>query len=296
MSTLAPEIQETFSPYWLRLHGHWVHLEGVQPENDVVPNRAFSELTTVDGYRYVQRAPRGPRTWNLAYDRATAAATAALEAAAYDYNFDDPNMRTLFLDTNDAEVNMVPPDLITSWSNPNFTSGPLVFNVGESEGQPIWLPTYDGDGVSSYRALDIPVRGGVTYTATAWTTLPSGNVALQISGAAVDSANGAAGATEANPHQATIVFTPVADGVVTVETAVGFTAGLMVYEGDCEPNAYRAGRRTPCSIAVLDPALSINPIFPRQNCDPCALPRETSTFVLQEVAMDAITPLDVGVS
>lgn len=292
MSVLAPEIQETYSPYWLRLYGHWVHLEGIQPENDATPNRAFSELVTVDGHRYVQRAPRGPRTWNLAYDRATAAATAALESAAYDLNFDDPAMRTLFLDTNDAAINMVPPDLISLWRNPNATSGPLVFNVGESEGQPIWLPTYDGDGVLTYRAVDIPVRAGVTYTATAWTTLGTGVVAVQVTGAAAGVANGLNGSTAASPHQATVVFTPVADGTVSVQTTMGFTAGLMVYEGDCPPNAYRAGRRTPCSISVQDPTLSINPIFPRRDCDPCALPRESSTFVLQEVGMDAVTPFE----
>jgi len=292
MSVLAPEIQETYSPYWLRLHGHWVHLEGIQPENDVVSNRDFSELVTVDGHRYVQRAPRGPRTWNLAYDRATAAATAALESAAYDYNFNDPSMRTLFLDTNDAKVNMVPPDLLSLWRNLNVTSGPLVYNVGESEGQPIWLPTYDGDGVLGYRIVSIPVRAGVTYTATAWTTLGTGVVAVQVTGAAAGVANGLNGSTVANPHQATVVFTPVADGTVDVRTTVGFTAGLMVYEGDCAPASYRAGRRTPCSISVQDPALAINPIFPRQNCDPCALPRESSTFVLQEVGVDAVTPFE----
>jgi len=293
---MTPEIPVTLSPYWLRLYGKWVHLEGIAPEVPVEPGRAFNDLVTVDGYRYVQRAPRGPRTWTLKYEYATAAATAALETAAYDYNFNDPSMRTLFLDTNAAKVNMVPPDLVTQWRNPNATSGPEIYNVGESEGQPIWLPAYDG-GPTPETGIktQIPVRAGVTYTATVWTRLGSGQVALQISGAAVGSVNGAAGATLANPHQSTIVFTPVADGIVTVQPALGFTAGLMVYEGDCAPNKYRAGRRMPCAVSVQDPSLDTNVIWPAA-CDPCDLPREGSTFTLQEVAMDAVTPLDVGVS
>lgn len=296
MSSMVPEIPETLSPYWLRLYGHWIHLEGIQPANSVAPGRSFSELVTVDGYRYVQRAPRGPRTWSLPYDLATAAATAALESAAYDLNFDDPDMRTLFLDTNDARVNMVPPDLLTAWRNPAATSGPLVFNVGESEGLPIWLPTYDGDGAVTTRSIEIPVRAGVTYTATVWTTFGTGTTAIAVSGAAVASANGLNGSTAAAPHQATVTVTPVADGILTVTVTIGFTAGLMVYEGDCPPTKYRAGRRMPCSISVQDPTLGNNPIFPNQvNCSPCALPRESTTFTLQEVAMDTTTPFDVGV-
>lgn len=290
-------INETLSPFWLRLYGKWVRLDGIAPEVEKTSDRASSELITVDGYRYVQRAPRGPRSWALSYEYASAAATAALESAAYDYNFNDPSMRTLFLDTNEAKINMVPPDLVTRWRNPSVTTGPEVYNVGEPDGLPMWQPAYDGgpdpaNGIT----IDIPVRGGVTYTATVWTRLGAGQTALTISGAAAGSAVGGAGATLANPHQASIVFTPVADGVVTVEPTLGYTAGLMVYEGDCPPTSYRAGRRMPCAIAVMDPASTTNQIWPSAACNPCDLPREQTSWVVQEVAMDATTPLDVGVS
>lgn len=295
MTMNAPLIPDSASPYWMRLYGHWVQLQGIMPVVDKSNQRVFSELVTVDGHRYEQRAPVGPRSWALDYRYATAAATAALESAAYDYNFNDPSMRTLLLDTNEAKINMVPPDLVNRWRNPNVTSGPEVYNVGEPDGLPIWQPSYDGgpeptEGIS----IDIPVRGGVTYTATVWTRLGTGQVALTVSGAASGSANGGAGATLANPHQAVVVFTPVADGVVTVEPNVGFSAGLMVYEGDCPPTSYRAGRRMPCSVSVQDPASTTNLIW--RACNPCDLPREHTSWVIREVGMDATTPMDVGVS
>lgn len=283
----------TLSPYWLRLYGKWIHLEGIAPEVEVTSQRAFSELITVDGHRHVQRAPRGPRSWTLAYEYGTAAAVAALESAANDYNFNDPSMRTLFLDTNEAKINMVPPDLLTTWRNPSATSGPQVYNVGESEGLPIWLPTYDGGpNPSGGISIQIPVRGGVTYTATVWTQLGSGQTALTVSGAAAGSANGAAGATPAAPAQATVVFTPAADGIVTVQPALGFTAGLMVYEGNCPPTSYRAGRRMPCSVSVQDPTLGTNLVWPL-GCNPCDLPKQQASFVLQEVGADTTTPVEV---
>lgn len=279
----APNILDTQSPYWLRLYGRWIHLNGIMPVNEVEPGRAFSELVTVDGYRYEQRAPRGPRTWELPYRYGTAAATAALESAAYDIVLNDAaSGHTLFLDTNQAKVNMAPPDLLSTWRNPNVTSGPLVLNVGESEGQPIWLPTYDGGpnpagGIS----IDVPVRAGVTYTATVWTTLGAAQTAITVTGAAAGAANGAAGATVASPAQATVVFTPVADGVVNVKPQLGFTAGLMVYEGNCAPTSYRAGRRMPCEVSVQDPKVTNNLIW--RYCNPCNLPRENAVFTIREV-------------
>lgn len=286
--SIAPEIPETLSPYWLRLYGRWTHLEGVQPVNEVAPGRDFSELITVDGYRYVQRAPRGPRTWTLAYDTSTAAATAALESAAYDMS-----TQTLLLDTNAARVNMVPPDLLATWST---FSGPIrTMNVGTLE-SPLRISGYGlaKEGVP-FNSTNLVVRGGVTYTVVVWYTTPltPGEVVLKVSGAAVGSAPGLAGATEDVPGKAVITVTPANDGVLTVEALFGYTAALMVYEGDCEPEFYRAGRRMPCAVSVQDPTRTINQIWPSQACNPCDLPRESTAWVIQEVAADAFMVMDV---
>jgi hypothetical protein len=283
----APEIPDTQSPYWLRLYGHWIPIDGIQPENEVSPGRAYSELLTVDGYRYVQRAPRGPRSWKLLYDHATAAATAALESAAYDFS-----TTTLFLDTNDASVNMLPPDLLTTWS---AYAGPIrIMNVG-SVANPLWISGYgQAEQGVDFNSINVLVRGGVTYTIALWYTTPAsaGEPVLQVSGEASGSVAGLAGATEAAPFQAVLTVTPADDGVITVEALFGYTAALMVYEGDCEPEYYRAGRRMPCQVSVQDTTMQVNPVWQPRACDPCALPRETSDWTIQEVGVDPFTPMD----
>lgn len=290
----APEILDTASPYWLRLYGHWVHLQGIMPVNDVTSQRRYSELVTVDGYRYAQRAPRGPRTWELPYRYGTAAATAALESAAYDLNTNDPVTRTLFLDTNAARVNMVDPDLLAKWGQP----GGSVLNVGESADKPIWLPSYNVDTTLPDRELYIPVRPGVTYSLALWAA-GVGATANAIT-VTLNTPPGVPGdqvlvtynypgptAPATNPDLVNFTFTPPAVGVVTIRFADLFlrsTAGLMVYEGDCPPDYYRAGRRMPCQVSVQDPAVTTNLIWSAK-CPPCGLPREHASFTIQEVGL-----------
>lgn len=297
---MTPDIPDTQSPYWLRLYGKWIHLQGIKPENDVEPERAFSELTTVDGFRYVQQAPRGPRTWELEYEYGTAAATAALESAAYGFNYSDPLTRTLFLDTNSARVNMVDPDLTQKWQHVNLALPQYVLNVGESPDDPMWQPTYIAtvDDVNDWGVQRIPVRAGVEYTAAFWTRYPNAFPnALTITVNAVQVASDAiaGGGTSDNPELVTTTWTAAADGVAVVSmnlNPMAYSAGLMFYEGDCPPDFYRAGRRMPCEVAVLDPKLGVNPIWPG-SCNPCALPREQSVFTVMEVGYVASDPLMV---
>lgn len=293
-------IPDTQSPYWLRLYGKWIHLQGVKPETNVEPERAFSSLTTVDGFRYVQQAPRGPRSWELSYEYGTAAATAALESAAYGFNYSDPLARTLFLDTNSARVNMVDPDLAGKWQHVNVLPPQYVLNVGESSDDPMWQPSYVAtvDDVDDWGVQRIPVRAGVTYTAVFWTVFPNPLAdALTVTVNAVEVASDAivGGGTQDNPELVTLTWTAVTDGVAVVAmhiNSVPYSAGLMFYEGDCPPDYFRAGRRMPCEVAVLDPKLGVNPIWPG-NCDPCDLPREQSTFTVMEVGYVASDPLMV---
>lgn len=276
----APEILETQSPYWLRLYGHWIHLDGIMPINDVEPGRSFSELVTVDGYRYEQRAPRGARTWELPYRYGTAAATAALESAAYDvaYN-DDPSGRTLLLDTNQAKVNMIPPEF------PETEGFDLTTRSAIAAGG-VWQPSYAVTGVGVY----VPVRAGVTYTAAVWTTALVGAGVLQISKSGdIPPTNffATGSGTNADPELISTDFTPASDGEVLVFAVPGAsdrsTAGMMVFEGDCPPEFYRRGRRMPCEVSVHDPKLTNNLIW--RYCDPCKLPREHAQFVINEVGV-----------
>lgn len=285
--SIAPEIPETLSPYWLRLYGKWIHLEGISPENDVTSQRQFNELLTVDGYRYVQTAPRGPRTWTLSYEYGTASAVAALEAAAYTVPLsatDDPAMRTLLLDTNAAEANMLPPEMPTQGT---VLDGYPVINAGG-----VWQPAYD---VVSY---GVPIRIGVTYTVAVWTAATGGSTVLQVTvDGAITNYQAAGGGTVDNPELVTVVITPATDQDVRVAATSGpgptaSTSGLMVFEGDCPPTHYRRGQRTPCQVSVQDPALTVNPIWPR-GCDPCDLPRQQATFTVLEVGENPVSGTDI---
>lgn len=302
----APNVLDTGSPFWLRLYGKWVRLQGVMPVVDVSSQRAFSELLTVDGYRYEQRAPRGPRSWAMDMRYGTAASAAALEAAAYDVNFDDPAMRTLLYDENAARVNMLPPDLLTQWRGVGAGDLPAahtVVNVGGPDGLPMWLPTYGMDAEVAdesgqpYWVTEATLRGGVTYTVAVWSiTLGPGNGAVVVlqsdGGGTLATLDGGSGTAE-NPHLSWQSFTPADDENVMILSAMQYTAGLMLYEGDCEPTSYRAGQRTPCSVSVHDPSRTTNLIW--RNCDPCRLPREHTSWVLNEVGVDTQTPMDMGV-
>lgn len=323
MTSNAPEIPETLSPFWMRLYGRWTHLEGIRPEVAVAQGRTSSELLTVDGYRYVQQAPRGPRTWTFDYEYGTAAATAALESAAYTNNYDDPETRTLLMDRNDARINMVPPELQQAWSTAWLPSSGLTkpymrINVGSVE-IPLWLPTYDaGDLVAVApepytRRLRFSMIPGVEYTVAAWYAVaqPSQGKLLRVNKVVTTESTETrteiaswtppiSSSDPENPQLGTATFTAPQEitdqnqaqgfSVTTIEVEMSMSysaAGLMVYEGDCPPERYRAGRRTPVQVAVFDPSLTTNVIWPKE-CDPCALPREQSTFTIQEVGTGVV--------
>jgi hypothetical protein len=246
------------------------------PVNDVTPERAFSELVTVDGYRYEQRAPRGPRTWELPYRYGTAAATAALESAAYDVALNDaPSGLTLFLDTNQAKVNMLPPEFPT----PNqVIPARAAINAGGT-----WLPS---TGVTLVD-IRVPVRAGVTYTIAAWTIGAGGVIQLATeAGATLINESGTGTGTAANPELLVGAYTSPTDQTVRVQAATPGSvsvslAGLMFFEGDCPPEFYRRGRRMPCEVSVQDPKITNNLIW--RYCDPCKLPREHAVFTINEV-------------
>ncbi|WP_447643164.1 hypothetical protein [Nocardioides zeae] len=97
-----PVVQPTNSPYWLRVNGQWVHLDGVRRGSRLQVERDTSDLVTIDGVRQRWVAPAGPRSWRLQLQDATPVAVAALMLAC-DFPGD-----VLLVDRDLTTANMLP--------------------------------------------------------------------------------------------------------------------------------------------------------------------------------------------
>jgi hypothetical protein len=259
-------VTPTASPYWLLINGAWVHLEGVTPGVEIARNRATSELITVDGYRYWQQAPRGPRDWTLNYQWATPVAAAVLEAAA------EQGGELWLLDQTKSIGNMLPPDACFG-----YDPAAAVIDCG---GVP--LRALD---LTSAHVVATKVRAGVTYYVHAWSASGSaatlGTVAYPGGSAALTTADRFPAEYEADfPLEEVLVsFTPTADGDATITLTAGgpATSGLMLTEG-LEPDRFVHGSGSPCKVAVADPSQTVNRAWPDR------LPWSDYAVVVKEVA------------
>lgn len=93
---------ENGSPFWLRVHDRWVHLDGVAPGVTVGANRPGSTSTTSGGRVNAFNARRARRTWSLSYKDAPPEAVAALAEAA-------GRTGVAFLDESVARLNTLDP-------------------------------------------------------------------------------------------------------------------------------------------------------------------------------------------
>ena len=239
------------SPFWLKINGAWVHLDGVKPGIDLTPNRASSDFTSVDGVRWVQQAPKGPRDWSLSYEYATPDAVAALAVAA------DIADDVWLLDTTLAQANMLAPADC-------FGSDPtaLVLNCGG-----IPLRALD---LSTGKTVTVPVRAGVTYYARLWgggegasvgsVSYPGGSVALTSSALYPDTW------PDSWPQpEVAAPFTPTADGDATISLSAGTAtlSGLMLSQ-DILPETFMPGTSSPCQVSVGDASRTVNFAWPDQ--------------------------------
>lgn len=234
------------SPYWLRLNNTWVHLDGVEPGVDIVINRASSDFTSVDGVRWSQKAPKGPRDWALTYRYAIADAVSALKVAV------DIPSNVLFLDTTMAQINMLAP---ADCYGVDQTAG--IVDCGG-------VPLRELD-LSSGKAVTIPVRGGVTYYARLWGGPDGATVgSVAFPGGSQDLVSTVSWPDiwpEDWPTDTGLVapFTPTADGDATLTLAAGTTgaSGLMVAQ-DVPPHHFMAGMSMPCQVSVEELSQTAN--------------------------------------
>lgn len=90
------------SPFWLRVHGRWFNLDGVEPGVSVDAERPSSTLTASGGTRSGFVARRARRSWPLSFEDATPDVVAGLVEAAGREGVE-------FLDESVARLNALDP-------------------------------------------------------------------------------------------------------------------------------------------------------------------------------------------
>lgn len=238
------------SPYWLRLNGTWVHLDGVKPSVEMTPNRATSDFTSVDGVRWTQQAPKGPRDWSLSYEYATPDAVAALSVAA------EIATDVWLLDSTLAQANMLAP---LDCFGTDTAAG-----VVDCGGIP--LRALD---LTTTKSVTVLVRAGITYYVRLWggpdetgigsVAYPGGSQDL------VPTVEWPNIWPDDWPSATGLVapFVPTSDGEATITLAAGTAgaSGLMLTQ-DIAPETFLSGARTPCQVSVGDPGRTVNMAWP----------------------------------
>lgn len=226
-------VAPTGSPFWIRLHGTWLQLEGATPGVAVDGDRPRSEFRSVDGNRYVQRGPQTRRQWDLSIPYAASAAQAVAVLRAAVEAEDD----VMFVSDDQLVTNMLPSRSCYGTTSPAIVCGSIP------------LLTLAPSQVVTGR-----VRGGVATTLSCWTTASPGATALNVNiagGALIASCNASAGG------RASVTFTRPTDTDIEIVASSGSqrSTGLMMAEVATLPTAFVHGEGSgmPCKVEVQDP-------------------------------------------
>lgn len=214
------------SPFWLRLFGEWVQLEGVVPDTSAGVSRSRSSFESVDGVQWEQQAPAHRRSWSLEIPWQSRVATRVLEVAAH------TNEDVWLLDRTRAVVNMLRP-------GDCYGDGTALL----ADGMPLRRFTAE-------RTVTSPVRRGVGTFVGVWTDAAAGTPVATVSWPGGSQVLTAPAGTVA--QRASVGFTPEAHGDVAIVAAAG-TTGLQVTE-DWLPDEWMAGQGVPCRVVVDDPS------------------------------------------
>lgn len=229
---MADLVAPTGSPFWLRLNGTWIHLEGATPGVQVGADRPRSEFRSVDGNRYAQRGPRVRRQWDLSipYAASSAATIAVLRAAA------ESEVDVLLASEDQLTTNMLPATSCYGTTSPAIDCG----------GIPLLT-------LAPSQVVKGRVRGGVATTLTCWTTAATSAPALTVNvagGGLITSCNAGAGG------RASVTFTRSTDTDIEIvaSSASQRSSGLMLAETPYLPQAFVHGEGDgmPCKVDVQD--------------------------------------------
>lgn len=245
-------VDPNWSPFWLQLYGKWIDLPKIQVDVEIETDRPSNELVTMDGVRWVQQAPVGPRTWTLNV-KGDPGLVAALRVA-----IDAPTV--LLYSEDAAAANMLDPDDCYGTGDTTLACGLLS------------LPALDL--ATTAKTIAVPVRSGVPLRFSAWTTNTGtlGSITYPGGTATLTGASGRIAAA----------FTPNADGtaVITLTAAAGrVISGLMLSTATAAPASFVPGEGTPCQVSVGDPTKTLNAVSPTAG----TLPTATYSFPVKEV-------------
>lgn len=209
--------------------GYMQPLGRVQPGVTRAPSRARGELVTVGGVRYVQKAKRAPRQWDISFGRQAPDVARLLMAAAQGLLGD-----CWFYDVAAARANMVPANLATG-------SGAAVLVAGMPLG-----------ALAAGTVVTVPVLAGRAYTVSAWSAHAAGQAVFtrKIGAGSTVTVTAPLGSgvrvTSAN-------ITTTTDQTLTVTISSGANvSGLRVHEGLPDGDWF-PGHGTPCRVDVIDP-------------------------------------------
>ncbi|WP_029289140.1 hypothetical protein [Cellulomonas sp. HZM] len=246
--------------------GYLQDLPDVAPVQ-VASDRATSELVTLGGLRYVQTAPRAPRTWSVPMTFLSPAQVAFLHACAQGAVPGD-----LYLLTSDAAAaNLLPPHLAAPGAGKDTTLGPV--STSPTSGVPV-PGTGPMIGVATAASAGpwsptVPLRSSAAHFLSCWvlsgTSMPAGSVIAQYQvvtgGGAVLATGNIVAATTGTLVRATASFTTgaTAGGVqlATAATAGRTITALRLTEGTPSGTEWAAGAGA-AKVVVDDPAQTLN--------------------------------------
>ena len=233
----------TRSPFYLRVNGVWLPLEGVNPGTGRNSERASSSFNSVDGVGYVQQAYLAQRTWEFDWTMATPASVAAVAFAAQ-------NPHDVWLwDETAARANALPD---------YACYGPEAHPVLLCGGFPLRSLTAGSSGTGAgATVLTRPIVPGFPLIVAVWTDATAGTTV-----GSVDDGDGSlplVAPAGTGPRVTSVELNaPEADSLtITIPASTTYlVSGLTLTDG-LAPSSWLPGQATPCQVSVSDPSAAL---------------------------------------
>jgi hypothetical protein len=240
----------------IRIGTKWFPIDEVDLGATVRSNRPASEMVTLGGTRYAQRAPRAPRSWEWNLGATSSESVRWLRLAAQGLVGE-----VWLYDLTLAQANMLDPRDV----------------LGTDLGQPsIAVEAVQLGTFAAGHTITRLLRAGTPYTLSGWTSHTAGTTIATYSIGA--GAVNIPAPTGAGSRYWSVTFAPATDvSASLVVTVAGKTSGLRLTEGRVDTIQFMPGENTPCRVSVTDPNQALTLLFTSR------LPLLDQTITLLEV-------------